>query len=181
MFSYCNNNPIILVDGEGSRPIVGDDPNKETPEERHASFAAMKQNKKSVDLTEKLTQYMNNNAETLSTYLKENGYISACFYFYNIVRDFGELDIKLQDEWKFEANTDYYFNGTLLRYDDPGNINYGYIGAILFDLEVLWVGAGINQVGKYGFKYGDFSTYFDDPRDREMIERGYILYAEGTW
>ena len=181
MFSYCNNTPVILVDSGGSRPVVGDHPNKETPEERHASFAAMKQNKRRVDLTEKLTQYMNNNAETLSTYLNENGYINACFYFYNNVRDFGELDIKLQDEWKFEANTDYYFNGTLLRYDDPGNINYGYIGAILFDLEVLWVCAGLNQVGKYGLKYGDFSTYFDDPRDREMIERGYVLYTEGTW
>lgn len=69
----------------------------------------------------------------------------------------------------------------LLRYDDPGNINYGYVGAILFDLEVLWFFAGANQVYNHGFQYGDSSTYFDDPRDREMIERGYTLYTEGTW
>ena len=180
MFSYCNNYPVGSLDDTGARPIVGDNPSTETPDERHASFSVMKK-WAVVDLTEKLMGFMNYNAEKLIDYRNENGYIGACVYFYKNVRDYGDLDIKLQDEWSFEAKTDYYFYGTLLRYDDPGNINFGYIGAILFDLNILCLGAGINQISKYGFQFGDFSTCFDDPRDNEMIKRGYNLYTKGTW
>ena len=41
MFVYCNNNPIILVDNTGTRPIVGDNPNTETKAEREASYKCM--------------------------------------------------------------------------------------------------------------------------------------------
>ena len=65
-----------------------------------------------------------------------------------------------------------------LRYDDPGNINFGYVGAVLFSEEILCLGAGVNQISKYGFRFGDFSTFFDDPRDNMMIKLGYALYWE---
>lgn len=42
MFAYCKNNPIVLSDEDGFRPIYSVDPNEETDEEREASFTAMK-------------------------------------------------------------------------------------------------------------------------------------------
>ena len=36
--------------------------------------------------------------------------------------------------------------------------------------------AGVNQITKYGFKYGNIWTYFDDFRDNEMIKKGFYLY-----
>ena len=124
---------------------------------------------------------MQENDETLTEYIKENGKQKAIVYFYHSVKDDGDLDIKKQAEWKFEDNTQYYFHGMLLRYDDPGNINFGYVGAVLFDVNVLCFGAGLNQIKNYGFRYGNFFTFFDDPRDQEMIKKGYKFYMDGVW
>ncbi|MBE6713382.1 MAG: hypothetical protein E7580_07695 [Ruminococcaceae bacterium] len=95
---------------------------------------------------------------------------------YENVTDGGNLDIKTQDEWNFEEGKEYLFNGRTLRYDDPGNINFGYVGAILFPEGFLCFGAGINQISKFGFECGDITTWYDDPRDNEMIKYGYQLY-----
>ena len=38
LFSYCNNNPVLLVDKTGFRPDICGNTTIETPEERHASF-----------------------------------------------------------------------------------------------------------------------------------------------
>ena len=65
-----------------------------------SSFSVMKK-WAVVDLTEKLMGFMNYNAEKLIDYRNENGYIGACVYFYKNVRDYGDLDIKLQDEWSY--------------------------------------------------------------------------------
>ena len=113
---------------------------------------------------------------TTEAYEDENGFLPAAIYFYNNVKDGGKLDIKLSDEWKFETGKIYVYNGRGLRYDDPGNINFGFVGAVIFPLDVLCFGAGANQVKNYGFRFGDFSTFFDDPRDNEMIKYGYTLY-----
>ena len=136
------------------------------------------QEKKTVDITEKLTSFMRANAKTLSEYYEKHGFIQAAIYFYQNVTDNGVLDIKMQKDWAFEEGTEYTFNGMVLRNDDPGNINFGYVGAVLFTEEVLCAGAGANQISKYGFKYGDISTYFDDPRDNKMIKYGFGLYME---
>ncbi|MBR6918276.1 MAG: RHS repeat-associated core domain-containing protein, partial [Clostridia bacterium] len=42
MFAYCNNNPVMLVDSYGTRPIISSDPNNETDEERKLSFEYMR-------------------------------------------------------------------------------------------------------------------------------------------
>lgn len=37
-----------------------------------------------------------------------------------------------------------------------------------------------NQIAKYGLKDGNIKTYFDDPRDQEMIRYGYHLYWDAN-
>ena len=39
MFAYCNNNPVLLQDSSGSRPIIGGGLRDETPEQRRLSFS----------------------------------------------------------------------------------------------------------------------------------------------
>ena len=129
-----------------------------------------------VDLTEKLTEFMEENVAEFEEYIDKNGTAAAAIYFLKNVVDGGVLDIKLQDEWSFEEGQMYIFNGRELRYDDPGNINFGYVGAVLFPEEMLCFGAGMNQISKYWFAFGDISTWFDDPRDNAMIKYGYSLY-----
>lgn len=91
----------------------------------------------------------------------------------------GALDIKLQDKWKFDEGQLYSFDKQILRYDDPGNINFGYVGAVIFPEAVLCFGAGMNQIKKHGFKFGDLSKWYDDPRDNTIIKYGYDLYMNG--
>lgn len=131
-----------------------------------------------IDLTDALTSYMDKNARDLQEYKKEHGFAKAAVYFYNNVKDGGALDIKLQESWKFEEGKVYLFNGEPLRFDDPGNINFGYVGAVLFPEIVLCAGAGANQISKWGFRFGNPTTFYDDPRDNEMIKYGYSLYEE---
>ena len=168
MFAYCNNNPINMEDYGGTIPgrsnmVFINDGGYSLP---------------TVDLTEELDEFMLKNADKLEDYKEENGYIEAAFYFYQNVKDGGDLDIKLQDEWTFEEEKNYVYRDRKLRFDDPGNINFGYVGAVLFSEEVLCIGAGVNQISKYGFVYGDLSSYFDDPRDQAMIRWGYEIYQE---
>ncbi len=179
MFAYCINCPTRYSDDGGSRPVVGDNPNTESQEEREASIVAVYGIR--VDITEMLTLYMEYNAEQLKKYLREHGYYMTVVYFCSLVKDGGDLDIKRRPEWQFEPGKRYYFNKTLLRYDDPGNICFGYVGAVLFDVNTLCFGAGVNQISKFGFRFGNLTTYYDDPRDNAMIKRGYSLYTTGSW
>ena len=39
MFAYCDNNPVLLQDSTGSRPIIGGGLRDETPEQRKLSFS----------------------------------------------------------------------------------------------------------------------------------------------
>ena len=53
-FAYCNNNPAMMKDGDGSRPLVGMSPSTETKDERDASFKYMKTSKASTGATDKV-------------------------------------------------------------------------------------------------------------------------------
>ena len=132
-----------------------------------------------VDLTEKLDKLMHKNAATMRKVLKQRGWYYAAIYFYAKVKDGGDWDIKLQKEWKFEKGVTYTYQGKVLRWDDPGNIHFGYVGAVVFTEEAICLGAGLNQITKFGFSFGDFSTYYDDPRDQEMMRWGHRLYKSG--
>jgi len=78
---------------------------------------------------------------------------------------------KIVGEWSF-------FNGTLRRYDDYGNISYGAFGKKAgFTSVYLRFGANINQWGKDLF--GDTDGTGDEPRDVKMINLGFKLYEQG--
>ena len=166
-FSYCLNNPVIYRDPHGMAPIFAP---------FHVYNGEYSADYEIVDLTEKLTSFMRFNADKLQEYYYTNGFAATALYFYQNVTDGGSLDIKLQEEWKFDSGKVYLFNGNRLRMDDPGNINFGYVGAVIFPLDILCLGAGLNQIKNWGFEFGDFSTFFDDPRDNQMIKYGYALY-----
>ena len=176
MYVYCYNNPILFRDKSGTRPIAGTTLTGETDMERAISFDYMNNRKTTVDWTNKLMNFMNKNVIEFQGYIDTHGLLEAMKYFYNNVKDGGIWDIKLQEEWQFEPGKKYFFKGEELRQDDPGNINFGYIGAAYFPLDILCSMAGVNQITKYGFKYGNIWTYFDDFRDNEMIKKGFYLY-----
>ena len=71
MFAYCYNNPIVFVDSEGSRPIVGTNASTETKEEREQSFAYMRsvQNITSASKTN-TSLYSDFNADFLESYIE---------------------------------------------------------------------------------------------------------------
>ena len=131
-----------------------------------------------VDITNKLNQFMEDNSNTLKEYAKTHGLINTLLYFKTSVNDKGPLDIKLQDEWMFDEGKTYIYYGRVLRYDDPGNINFGYTGAAIYPRVILCAGAGVNQISKYGFTFGDVLSFYDDPRDNYMIKYGYMLYRK---
>lgn len=131
-----------------------------------------------VDLTDKLNAFMRKNAESLRKFRNKYGQFAAAIYYYVKVTDDGDWDIKVQDEWKFQEGKTYVYQGVELRMDDPGNIHFGYVGAVVFPEEFVCFGAGMNNLLKFGFTAGDISSYFDDPHDQEMMRWGYALYLE---
>ena len=132
-----------------------------------------------VDLTEKLDALMHQSAAELKSVRVKYGYYVAAVYYYEKVKDGGDWDIKLTDEWKFEEGKTYVYQGRVMRWDDPGNIHFGYVGAILFPEEFVCFGAGMNNITKFGLSAGSIESYYDDPRDQEMMRWGYQLYKSG--
>ena len=190
MFAYCGNNPVCRSDYGGDRyceatTIAGESVYNRFLSCNFQKRVTLENHGLAEDITQKLNSFMQDNANALKAYYNENGFLATCSYFYNLVDDGKNLDIKLNPTWAFEKGKIYYYNGMVLRFDDPGNINFGYLGAA-FSNEVLvpkglakiilCCGAGRNQRKKYGYKYGDITTFFDDPRDNWMIRYGFNLY-----
>ena len=181
MFAYCNNNPVIYYDHSGNRCCAAVTVKDEDRLDRRVSCQFQEYVSKErlglvVDITKDLNDFMEENVRKLCDYKQQHGLINACLYFYHNVKDEGDLDIKLQDDWEFKEDKTYIYYGYELRYDDPGNINFGYVGSVLFPQTLLCLGAGGNQIKKYGFKYGDIFSFFDDPRDNRMVKCGVYLY-----
>ena len=176
MYVYCYNNPILFRDKSGTRPIAGTTLTGETDMERAISFDYMNNRKTTVDWTNKLMNFMNKNVTEFQVYIDTHGLLKTMFYFYFKVDNGGLWDIKCKEEWQFEPGKKYFFKGEELRQDDPGNINYGYVGAVYFPLDILCLMAGGNQITNHGFKFGNIWTYFDDFRDNEMVKKGFYLY-----
>lgn len=129
-----------------------------------------------VDITSKLNVLMLRNGKILEDYLAEHGYVKACLFYHAMVTDAGDWDIKRTPMWKFEPGKTYVYQGKVMRMDDPGNIHFGYLGAILFPEEFVCFGAGMNNLLKFGFDQGDLESYYDDPQDQEMMRWGYRMY-----
>ncbi len=133
-----------------------------------------------IDITEKLNAFMREVAEELLGYSETHSELMTLKYFVTGVLSSDKWDIKNNAEWKFEKGKHYYFNGEELRNDDPGNIAFGYYGAVLFPIDILHLGAGGHQVFSHVIRgnnvIGKLDTLFDDERDYMMIEWGYKLY-----
>lgn len=99
-------------------------------------------------------------------------YIQAVDYFIDKVKSKGDWDYKR----KYGATVRYNFKGRTITGEDLGNIHYGYVGSFLFKPHVLMSAAGFYQFVSNTYKLEWISSYFDDPRDQEMIIWGIDLY-----
>ena len=105
-------------------------------------------------------------------------------HFINLVKNGGAFDLKRKKEWKFKKGNKYYYKKKKLRYDDPGNIHFGYIGYAFFPKTVLTMGAGgyqlITTAKNKKDKWKFWSSFGDDPRDTQMIKWGYEIHHSQT-
>lgn len=97
-------------------------------------------------------------------------YLEECLI---VKRAFKVNDWDIKD--RFKSNITYEYQGKELRFDDVGNIHYGYVGRTMFPLTILQQAGGLLSTIQYGPR-GDISSYFDEPRDQEMVAYGYYLW-----
>lgn len=73
------------------------------------------------------------------------------------------------------------YNGQEYNFDDFGNITFGIAAAAYgFPIDFSKAGAGFYQIYSGTSEWSYISSYFDAPRDQEMIEEGYsIFYNNG--
>ena len=163
MYAYCQNDPVMLVDPSGTDP---------------------------VDITIRLWATMITNHQELSSYLYDasksngaiNGWLESVGFFVWKVRPGGDWDLKNLPEWQLMDGDWFVFHGVRLRHDDIGNIHYGFVGSVLFPEGILVPGSGAAQVLSDGFsprrtvQWGNWRTWFDDPRDIDMTRIGSRLH-----
>lgn len=108
--------------------------------------------------------------------------MSGAVYFYEKVKYGGDWDFKSQSSWGLKPDVTYIYHGSELRYDDIGNIHYGYVGRELFSLPVLLFAAGAAQIKNDIFtrntwpQFEHFWCNYDDPRDQFMVFWGCTLW-----
>ena len=162
MFAYCNNNPIHLSDESGTLPT-------------HATMVTDTGNISIRDITKKLNAVMKAHYQEMADYYYKHGRIKSYSYFKEKVQTGGEWDLKSQEEWAFLYTSKIIYNGEELRFDDPGNIHFGYVGQAFTGEWQLKFGAGYEQIRVGTSSWSYWNSWFDDPGDQEMIEYGYIL------
>ena len=172
MFAYCGSNPILSCDTSGNRMVSCLD----------TDFFGYTQNRETtdtptVDITKKLTSAMVENSVELTFYKEHYGLLAAVLHFYQNVKPGGAWDFKSQEEWDLNNNASYLFNGTILRYDDIGNIHYGFVGRVIFSEETLLLAGGVVQIRTGTSKWSYWKSNFDDPRDQWAIQIGCDLWG----
>ena len=188
-FAYCLNNPVNMRDNIGSLP----------KRNLTMQMCVYEQSGGNVyeDITEEFNELLRNHATEFENYINDkfhdfnntnvclnnifsllinNPITDALWYFYEKETDGGEWDIKLTFRWT--SSKLFVYNGELLNGQDLGNIHYGYVGSAVFPSWILIPAAGINQIKK-GFHIDYYSTFFDEPRDNEMIWYGIQLFYGG--
>lgn len=122
------------------------------------------------DITKDLNELMVKN--------KDDPFIANPFYFKRKVQSGGDWDLKTNKNSIFLTKPlqykNYIFEGEILRYDAPGNINYGYTGASTWwgtDGLLFW-GAGKAQIEDNPNSYWTS----DDKYDSYCIQKGIDLY-----
>ena len=160
LYGYCSGNPVLYTDPTG-----------------HLIY---------YNITKRLNNAMKNNATKFYNYSKKvlknskNNYISLTkgirkiySYFYTHSKTGGKWDLK--NKWQLNKNWLYVYNKDYYRYDDIGNIHFGYVGYLLFSLKELQLGAGLYQLKSGTSKIEYIFSYFDDPRDSDMIKKGFNI------
>ena len=184
MYAYCYNNPVYYLDSTGCEPL----PYWQMLQIMNILIDFISILQKlivaiqkliPIDITENLNNEMRNNAQTLIEYREAHGYIKTVEFFVNKVKPGGDWDFKSQDDWALDSSKKYLYNGIELRYDDIGNIHYGYVGRVLFSESVLLIAGGGIQIiaGTSSWEY--WQSNFDDPRDQWAISFGCDLWDSG--
>ena len=198
MFAYCMNNPVMYIDPSGEGPIwdglkevwnnIKDDPELTFWEKTAILFmvpgivikaekvlgAFLQPKSYTVDITDRLNAEMDKNAKDMQNYISTHNTIECYMYFIRNVKTGGKWDLK--NEWNLDPKTTYIYSGIPLRYDDIGNIHYGYVGAVLAREDVLLKAAGAYQIISGTSDPSYKSSNYDDPRDQAAISFGYHLW-----
>ena len=111
----------------------------------------------------------------MQEYFASHSFIETILYFVKNVQTNGKWDLKNQDDWELKPGIMYIYNDIPLRWDEPGNISFGYIGSAIFDADTLMLSAGVYQVLSGTSRWEYASSYFDDPLDSMCVEYGYYL------
>ena len=188
MYAYCYNNPVMYNDptGYNHEVIYLIQFSQKIPPILSAVAELMykfldpgdEEITNSIDITERLNKAMVEHANELKKYHMLYGDLPALLYFAYKVMPGGDWDLK--SSWNLDKHTEYIYDGLPLRYDDVGNIHYGYVGRVLVGTETLLKFGGIIQIvaGTSDWSYKDFN--FDDPRDQWAINFGCCLWDEGV-
>ena len=175
MFAYCNNNPVAYIDPSGCRPVW---------EHRYSNgliaYTDTGSGRPIEDITQKLNHAMQENAAILSDYNNTHSFLTTGLFFANKVRPGGLWDFKAQKEWGLAWSQLYLYDGVLLRYDDVGNIHYGYVGRAAFSEKLLLKVAGGVQILTDTSSWDYWKSNFDDPHDQWAVSFGCALWDGGN-
>ena len=183
MFAYCNNNPVNWIDANGARPVYSNDLIDGLKDTDYP------------DITEELNDLMERNAQELLNYYSKSFSVAAQDGMYtglggisynssakafSLTLAFFVEKVKTNGDWDLKNSIypsgDYFiYGGELYSGEDIGNIHFGYVGSALYPPSFLHLGAGVYQIIT-GSKWQYWYTFFDEPRDSEMISYGVDLY-----
>lgn len=178
MFAYCGNNPVNNIDEAGmcyynAKGKWTHDNWEFQIDEREEHY---KIKDEPIDVTEKLTNEMLRNAKEIAD-VASDFVATAALVFADNVCPGHEWDLKTS--WNLSKDELYLFNDEILRFDDIGNIHYGFVGRTIFPSSILLKMGGVVQIftGTSSFSYA--GSNFDDPRDQWAIQYGYNLWDLG--
>ena len=180
MYIYCLNNPIVYYDLFGKKCNCIYDGTAADFKRLEYGLPPIKCTH-NINITAKLDKYLKKDAGILIEYARKHNPVDTLLFFLDKVKYGGEWDFKSQSDWGLKPENTYYYNGLELRYDDIGNIHYGYVGSVILGKQVLLVGAGVAQMSndiKNGRlpQFSHFWCNYDDPRDQAMVLYGAILW-----
>ena len=135
MFVYCYNNPVVLSDSEGNRPIVGAGPiSKETADERKASCAAVKGRSYSASKSGKSIAKSDKKEKSIINHVNKSHY----------TEDFGMLNLGyIFGKVGFSSTTTIYQDkepALFYTFADVGNVDSKYGGG--FNV-ASWIGVAV--------------------------------------
>ena len=163
IYTYCHNEPVVKYDKNGN-----------ASDSCITLFVEGSADVK-IDITERLNQTMEEGYNEISKYCMEHGLAETIVHFVENVKTGGKWDLKNRANWNLRKGETYIYNDIPLRWDEPGNISFGYIGSAIFGTDVLQLGAGMYQIMSGTSYWGYVSSYGDDPLDSMCIQYGYLL------